>query len=51
MQIDPSKRGTVIGSGGRTVKAILEASGASSVDISDDGSVEVAAPSQIAADR
>ena len=47
---DPSKRGTVIGGGGRTIKAVMEAAGADNISIDDSGVVEVAAPSRAAAE-
>ncbi|KAG2500423.1 hypothetical protein HYH03_001992 [Edaphochlamys debaryana] len=50
MQIDPSKKGAVIGAGGKVIKQLLEASGASAIDIDDDGKVNVVAPSLKAAE-
>lgn len=38
-QVDPSKKGALIGSGGRTIKQLMEASGATSINIEDDGQV------------
>ena len=42
MQIDPSKIGAVIGSGGKTIRSIQEETGVK-IDIEDDGTVFVAA--------
>ncbi len=44
-QIDPSKKGQVIGSGGRIINQIKEVAGASGIDIDEDGNVEVTASS------
>ena len=38
-QIDPDKINGVIGSGGKTVRSIIEYSGVDSIDLEDDGSV------------
>ena len=38
-QIDPDKVNGVIGSGGKTVRSIIEYSGVDSIDLEDDGSV------------
>lgn len=48
-RVDPSKKGALIGSGGRTIKQLMEASGATSINIEDDGQVEVCAPNEAAA--
>ncbi len=47
---DPSKRGNVIGGGGRTIKGVMEATGATNISIDDFGAVEIAAPSKPAAE-
>ena len=50
LQIDPSKIGTVIGPGGKTIRSIIEETGCS-VDIEDDGSVFIGGPDEDAARR
>ncbi|PNW83947.1 hypothetical protein CHLRE_04g214501v5 [Chlamydomonas reinhardtii] len=49
LQIDPDKKGAVIGSGGRVIKQIRDVSGATAIDIDESGMVDVMAPSQDAA--
>ncbi|KXZ45459.1 hypothetical protein GPECTOR_54g200 [Gonium pectorale] len=49
IQIDPSKKGMVIGSGGRTIKQLLEATGATAINIDEEGRVDVTAPTEGAA--
>ncbi len=43
MRIDPEKIGAVIGPGGKTIRSIIEASGAE-IDVEDDGSVYITTP-------
>jgi polyribonucleotide nucleotidyltransferase len=43
LRIDPEKIGAVIGPGGKTIRSIIEASGAE-IDVEDDGSVFVTTP-------
>ncbi len=43
MHIDPEKIGAVIGPGGKTIRSIIEASGAE-IDVEDDGSVYITTP-------
>ncbi|MEX0749915.1 MAG: polyribonucleotide nucleotidyltransferase, partial [Dehalococcoidia bacterium] len=50
LQIDPQKIGTVIGPGGRIIRAIIEETGAS-IDIEDDGSVYIGATNEESARR
>ncbi|HXK34337.1 MAG TPA: polyribonucleotide nucleotidyltransferase, partial [Dehalococcoidia bacterium] len=50
LQIDPSKIGTVIGPGGKVIRAIIEETGAT-VDIEDDGSVFIGATDEASARR
>jgi polyribonucleotide nucleotidyltransferase len=45
MQVKPSKIGTIIGPGGKQIRAIIEESGAQ-VDINDDGVISIAANSE-----
>ena len=45
IMIDPSKIGAVIGSGGKTIRAIIEATKAS-IDVSDDGTVLIGSPDE-----
>lgn len=45
MMIDPDKIGMVIGSGGKTIKSIIEATGAA-IDIEDNGQVVISAVSE-----
>jgi polyribonucleotide nucleotidyltransferase len=47
LQIDPDKIGKIIGPGGKTIRAIQEATGAK-IDIDDDGTVYIAASDQVA---
>jgi polyribonucleotide nucleotidyltransferase len=47
VQIDPEKIGKIIGPGGKTIRAIQEATGAK-IDIDDDGTVYIAASDQVA---
>ncbi len=49
-KIDPSKIGEVIGGGGKTIKKIMSMTGAT-VDVEDDGTVVVSAPSGDAVDQ
>lgn len=49
-KIDPSKIGEVIGGGGKTIKKIMSMTGAT-VDVEDDGTVVVSAPSADAVDQ
>ena len=44
MKIDPAKIGGVIGSGGKVINGIIEATGALTIDIEEDGSVFITAP-------
>jgi len=48
-RIDPSRNGAVIGGGGRTIKAICEATGADNIGLDDAGRVEITAPTAAAA--
>jgi polyribonucleotide nucleotidyltransferase len=41
IQIDPAKKGAVIGPGGRIINQIKEQSTATVIDIDEDGNVEV----------
>ena len=41
VQIDPNKVGKVIGSGGATIKSIIEETGVTNIDIGDDGLISV----------
>lgn len=50
LQIDPSKIGTVIGPGGKTIRGIIEETGCT-IDIEDDGSVFVGASDGESAQR
>ena len=45
MQVKPSKIGTIIGPGGKQIRAIVEETGAE-VDISDDGIVSISSPNR-----
>ncbi|GFR41812.1 hypothetical protein Agub_g2582 [Astrephomene gubernaculifera] len=49
MKIDPSKVGAVIGSGGRTIKQLRESTGALEINLDDEGTVDVLAPSEASA--
>jgi polyribonucleotide nucleotidyltransferase len=49
MKVDPDKIGGIIGSGGKTIKNIIEESGAQ-VNIDDDGTVSVSAPDKSSID-
>lgn len=51
IQVDPQKVGMIIGSGGRTIKAITQASGVDSINLDDSGRVEIASPSEAAASQ
>ena len=44
LKIDPEKIGLVIGQGGKTINEIIEVTGATSIDIDDDGLVAITAP-------
>ena len=48
VRIDPSKAGMVIGPGGKGIRNICESTGATDVQISDQGAVTVTAPTQAA---
>lgn len=50
MTIDPSKIGFVIGTGGKTIRAIIEETKAS-IDINNDGTVLIGSPSEEAAQK
>eukprot|EP00798_Chlamydomonas_sp_ICE-L_P022601 gene22601-29742_t len=50
LTVDVEKRSTVVGMGGKTIRAILDQSGATSLTINDEGVLEVLAPSQTAID-
>ncbi|MCL6430175.1 MAG: S1 RNA-binding domain-containing protein, partial [Anaerolineae bacterium] len=50
IHIDPSKIGTVIGPGGKTIRKIVEESGAR-IDVEDDGTVCIAATEGVGGDR
>jgi polyribonucleotide nucleotidyltransferase len=50
IHIDPEKIGTVIGPGGKTIRGIIEETGAK-IDVEDDGSVYVATADKGASDR
>lgn len=50
MKVDPDKIGGIIGSGGKTIKNIIEESGAE-VNIDDDGTVSVSAPDKPSIDK
>jgi polyribonucleotide nucleotidyltransferase len=50
-QVPISKIGEVIGPGGKTIKKIIEQTGAETIDIDDDGKVLIAASSQEAANK
>ena len=39
LQIDPAKRGSVVGQGGKTIKEVLASSGATNINIDDEGGV------------
>jgi polyribonucleotide nucleotidyltransferase len=43
LQIDPSKKGMVIGSGGRTINSIKETAGCSVIDIDEEGNISITA--------
>lgn len=45
LKVEPEKINGVIGSGGKTVRAIIEQSGVDSIDLEDDGSVRILARS------
>ncbi|MDO8430030.1 MAG: polyribonucleotide nucleotidyltransferase [bacterium] len=46
LKINPSQIGDVIGSGGKVINGIIEKTGATSIDIEDDGQVFITAPNQ-----
>ncbi|MDE2096108.1 MAG: polyribonucleotide nucleotidyltransferase [Patescibacteria group bacterium] len=48
--IDPSRIGEVIGAGGKVINGIIEKTGATSIDIDDDGKVFISAPDRAIAD-
>jgi polyribonucleotide nucleotidyltransferase len=48
--IDPSRIGEVIGAGGKVINGIIEKTGATSIDIDDDGKVFISAPDRATAD-
>lgn len=48
--IDPDKIGNIIGSGGRTIRSIIDETKAT-IDISDDGTVIIGSPDEVAARR
>jgi len=50
IHIDPAKIGTVIGPGGKTIRKIVEESGAR-IDVEDDGTVSIAATDGAGSDR
>jgi polyribonucleotide nucleotidyltransferase len=50
-KISPENIGDVIGSGGKTIKKIIEETGVNTIDIEDDGTVLVASNSREAADK
>ena len=50
-QISPENIGDVIGSGGKTIKKIIEETGVNTIDIEDDGTVLVASNSHEAAEK
>ena len=50
MQVDPAKKGLVIGPGGKTIRQICEASGATNLTISEAGVLEILAPSTAVAE-
>lgn len=49
-QIDPTKKGVVIGSGGRTINAIRDQTGVSAIDMDDDGNIDIMGSSKEAVD-
>ena len=51
MEVPVSKIGEVIGPGGKTIKKIMEQTGATSIDINDDGQVLIAAADQESAQK
>ena len=50
INVDPSKIKDIIGSGGKTIKKIVEDTGAQ-IDINDDGRVNIAAPDKTSSDK
>lgn len=51
IQIPQDRIGEVIGPGGKTIRAIIETTGATSIDIDDDGKAFIAAPNQESLDK
>lgn len=51
IQIPQDRIGEVIGPGGKTIRMIIETTGASAIDIDDDGKALVSAPDQAALDK
>ncbi|MBF0485780.1 MAG: polyribonucleotide nucleotidyltransferase [Candidatus Omnitrophica bacterium] len=51
IQIPQDKIGEVIGPGGKTIRKIIEMTGATSIDIDDDGKAFIAAPNQESLDQ
>jgi polyribonucleotide nucleotidyltransferase len=51
IQIPQDKIGEVIGPGGKTIRKIIEMTGASSIDIDDDGKAFISAPNQDSLDQ
>ncbi|MBI2013424.1 MAG: polyribonucleotide nucleotidyltransferase [Candidatus Colwellbacteria bacterium] len=51
LKIDPARIGEVIGSGGKIINGIIESTGATAIDIEDDGTVFVSGDSVEAAER
>lgn len=43
--MDPLKKANLVGVGGRTLKQIMELSGALDINVDDDGMLEICAPS------
>ncbi|MDP2653949.1 MAG: polyribonucleotide nucleotidyltransferase [Candidatus Omnitrophota bacterium] len=50
-QISPEKIGEVIGSGGKTIKKIIEETGVASIDIEDDGTVLISSTDMASAEK
>jgi polyribonucleotide nucleotidyltransferase len=50
IKVKPSQIGTIIGSGGKTIRGIIEQTGVA-IDVQDDGSVNIASANQTQADK
>ena len=50
IKVKPSQIGTIIGSGGKTIRGIIEQTGVA-IDVEDDGSVHIASSNQTSADK